>query len=243
MAGMTLRRFAACASILAAAGCGAETATAPEPRLVSGVPSGWSVETSDTTSDAFAFGVDLGLRRSGAASGYLHTTTSLPLDSVFSAFRQSIRATAYRGKRVRYRGYVRAAQGAGEAALWLRVDGPGDIPAYDARSVQANDTWIPATIVADVPHNAVAIYFGAALRGGGALRVDDLRLEIVGTDVPVTAAPLPGVVPFDSVAVAAYMATLPAAPVNMGFETALPRLRLDAVAHLEHPVLEALHGR
>jgi hypothetical protein len=231
IAAMHLRRLVASAStMLALAGCGAEKATAPEPHLVFGFPSNWSAETSDTTSEAFAFGIDRGLKRSGAASGYLRTTTSLPADSAFIAFRQSIRATAYRGKRVRYRGYVRAARGAGDAALWLRVDGPGDIPAFDTRGVPANDSWTQATITADVPSNAVAIYFGAALRGAGELRVDDLRLEIVGSDVPVTAAPLPGVAPFDSVAVAAYLASLPPAPLNMGFDLTLPQPRVAAAS-------------
>ena len=43
--------------------------------------------------------------------------------------------------------------------------------------------------VIDVPANASGVVFGLLLVGSGEARIRDARLEIVGSDVPVTAVP------------------------------------------------------
>jgi hypothetical protein len=100
--------------------------------------------------------------------------------------------------------------------MWLRVDGPDTSPlALDnmaKRAVRGDTEWSRYEIVLYVPVVA-QIAYGGILGGKGHLWLDDLRVEVVGDDVPTTDMHVPAVA-----AKAVIQPDLPAQPVNPGFE-------------------------
>lgn len=120
---------------------------------------------------------------------------SIARSSGFGTLMQTCAADAYRGKRVRMSGYVRSADIANWAGLWLRVDGPKNEPlAFDnmqKRPIKGTTGWAKHEIVLDVPESARQIAFGLLLSGTGQAWMDDLKFEIVGNDVPTTTEAIP----------------------------------------------------
>jgi hypothetical protein len=102
---------------------------------------------------------------------------------------QMIKADDYRGKRVRLSGYVKADR-VEQAYLWMRVDGEaGEMLGIDNmsdRPIWGILDWKRYEIVMDAPDNTSLITFGVILRGAGQAWLDDLKLEVVGKDVPTT---------------------------------------------------------
>jgi hypothetical protein len=135
---------------------------------------------------------------------------------------QGFRADAYRGKRVRLSGYVMTRDVADAAGLWMDVQGGGGSTGFDNmqnRPIRGTSDWTRYDVVLDVPANSAGIGFGFLLQGRGRAWVDDLRLDVVGTDVPST-----NMVPkleADSMKAEAqtrYWANSPKQPVNLDFE-------------------------
>jgi hypothetical protein len=133
----------------------------------------------------------------------------------FGTLMQTFAADAYRGKRVRFSGYVRSAKVADWAGLWMRVDGAAggangpEALAFDnmqKRPIKGTTDWTQYEIVLDVPERAQEIAYGILLSHTGQVWMDDLKVEVVGTDVTTTAVSLsPKQEPS-------------AAPVNLDFE-------------------------
>jgi hypothetical protein len=198
-------------------GCGKEPA-APAGDRVAGIPEGWG----GGSPSSYAIGTDYTNYRSGAAAVYLTSLTQNPAS--FATITQLVRADNYRGRRVRWSGWVRPSGIGGQGAgLWMRVDGPGTVQAFDnmlgARSILGSDEWKMVSVVLDVADDAMGLALGALLSGPGDLIVDDLLFEVVGTDVLTTdklAAPQPGA---DSTTLAAVYADAPSLPTNLDFET------------------------
>jgi hypothetical protein len=113
----------------------------------------------------------------------------------FGNVMQRIDAGPFRGKRVRYRAAVRAeVDGKGnEAHLWLRVDRPeidglrtvGFFDNMHNRPI-TKETWDYYEIVGDIEKDAESINLGMFLLGRGRAWVDDVSLEVVDQEVPVT---------------------------------------------------------
>lgn len=105
----------------------------------------------------------------------------------FGALIQSIAATRYLGRRVRFSATVRTHEVSGWAGLWLRVDGPGSTLVLDNmedRPVRGNTDWTPAEIVLDVAENATKLHFGALLDGAGAMDIARPRFEEASDSAP-----------------------------------------------------------
>jgi hypothetical protein len=71
----------------------------------------------------------------------------------------------------------------------MRVDGPGATLSFDNmsdRPILGSSGWTQASVVLDVPANAIGIALGVLLAGAGDLVVDDFRLETVGPEIPST---------------------------------------------------------
>jgi C-terminal processing protease CtpA/Prc len=86
--------------------------------------------------------------------------------------------------RVRLTGHVRAKDlASGEAALWLRVDGPRGFLAVDSRGAPeapaSAQGWQQLTIQAPLPSDAREISFGAQLRSVGTAWFDAFELEML----------------------------------------------------------------
>ena len=110
--------------------------------------------------------------------------------SAFGNVFQSPDAAPLRGKRVRYRAWVRTELPAGlanRAGIWLRVDRPGGRMGFfdnmDARPITGTTGWRAYEIVGDVAADATGVTFGMLLAGAGQAWLDDATLEVMG-DAP-----------------------------------------------------------
>lgn len=105
----------------------------------------------------------------------------------------SIAASGYHGKRVRFTAALKTSEVSNWSGLWMRVDGPEkderEYLSFDNmnnRAIRGTAAWQEYAIVLDVPAEAINISFGALLNGNGQIWLADARMEIVGNDVEVT---------------------------------------------------------
>jgi hypothetical protein len=170
------------------------------------LPAGWFKDGKAPRQ--YRAGVDTAVVRHGGASAYLQSWTAAP--PVYGTVMQRVDAERYRGKRVRFTGWLRTEavdHDDGWAGLWLRIDGAaGRSLAFDnteEEPVRETADWTRVAVVLDVDERAEAVAFGFMLVGSGKVWADDLAFEEVGRDVPVTGEqPRP----------------LPKEPVNLGFD-------------------------
>jgi len=126
----------------------------------------------------------------GAAS--VSVTSESSKARQFGGVHQMIGAADYRGKRVRYSAQVRTENVTDWAGLWLRADdGDGRVLAFDNmetshRGLRGTREWSRQEVVLDIPQEANAIRFGLVLSGAGKAWLDDVHVDIVAPDVPVT---------------------------------------------------------
>ncbi len=107
----------------------------------------------------------------------------------FGTVMQSIDATRYRGKRVRFSAMIRGQEIGHWAGIWLRVDRADGERAFDNmqdRALRGSTAWVEAANVLDVSEDAQSVHFGVLLSGAGAVDLARPRFETVGADVPVT---------------------------------------------------------
>jgi hypothetical protein len=152
--------------------------------IISGIPLGWQ---RSGKADLYSMVVDSEIRHSGHASASIKFNCG---DDQFpwGSLGQPIAADDYRGKRVRLSGWLRTLD-AGQASLWMRVDGEGRRLAFDAisgRSAGGTTQWKMYSVVLDVPNGAKNIFVGAGLVGKGQTWGDDLTFEVVDKSVSVT---------------------------------------------------------
>ena len=85
----------------------------------------------------------------------------------------------------------------------MRVDKQRDPVAFDNmqdRPIKGTTGWQSYAVVLDVPQDATGIAFGILLGGTGAVWLNNVTFEVVGTDVATTGKRMPN------------------APTNLGFE-------------------------
>jgi hypothetical protein len=134
-------------------------------------------------------GIDAQMLKSGQSN--LSIACGVPQSPVL---RQSFEAAPFRGKRVRFSGWVKAkdyeplsdgppnGRVAG-AGLFFSSDNRGPVLRADVGSVSG---WQLQELVMDVPGNATWLLIGVTLIGKGQVWARDFRFEEVGRDVPVT---------------------------------------------------------
>lgn len=211
-------------SLLALSGCSVEvnqpTDLAPVRTLVA--PLGWQPAGTPGTAEfsrPYAIGVDYSSPRNGGAAAYVAQARQVTA-SEFGGVSQSVSAIPYRGLRVRWSAWLRPTGVVAAAGAWIRIDGFGRVLAFDnmaSRPVSGTSDWTEAAVVVDVPDSALVLTVGALLSGAGELLIDDARIEIVGTDVPVTDQ-LAGVAPEDRPAAPTAGIPTTASLVNLDFE-------------------------
>jgi len=180
-----------------------------------GLPDGWS--------GAIPSGYRIGLtndKHGGKEAVFI--SGQAPGGQNFGVITQVVRADSYRGKRVRFSAWARQQDvDADVSGLWLRVDGPAQTLAFDnmeSRPLKGTTDWHQVSIVLDVAPNALGIALGALLHGRGAITLDDMQFEIVGSEVALTNLDQPHPSSADSATIASsYLRALPA-PVNLDFE-------------------------
>jgi hypothetical protein len=110
----------------------------------------------------------------------------------FGALMQSIAATRYAGRRVRFSAQLRGHAVTGWAGLWLRVDGDRRALILDNmqdRPVRQTTDWAEASIVLDVASEATSLHFGMLLSGAGAVDLARPAFGEASPATPVTAVP------------------------------------------------------
>lgn len=117
---------------------------------------------------------------------------------------QSLDATRYAGKRIRVSAYFKTDAVAQYAGLWVNLvshtNNMNNLPAPNIRvadaPVRGTQDWRKSEVVLDVPADIHTVGYGFGLVGSGQVWVDDMQIEVVGSDVPVTQpAPTPTTVP------------------------------------------------
>jgi hypothetical protein len=156
------------------------------------LPAGWIRAGSHPAS--YEMGVDPKGSCTGEACAFIKGRGAQP--EGFGTLMQMIDAAEYRGKRVRFSAHVKAAGIVSWAGLWMRIDGTpvagSPAPAMlgfdnmNDRPIKGTADWTRHDVVLDVPVAAKALAFGILLTGPGQAWMDDLRLEAVDEDVPVT---------------------------------------------------------
>jgi len=151
-----------------------------------GGPDGWG-----GGGEGYVLGVENANARAGAGSGRIANTTGRAGEEGFGTLTQCVNVDGWKGKRVRYSGWLKTAGATGTGAgLWLRIDGVDmAIVGFDNmmnRAVRGDADWKAHAMVLDVPKEATAACFGFLIAGPGTVWGDDLKFEIVGNDVPVT---------------------------------------------------------
>ncbi|HET9837425.1 MAG TPA: S41 family peptidase [Candidatus Angelobacter sp.] len=146
-----------------------------------GVPQGWKATSPSGGTNP---GYTARLTSENARQGkYCAELASDGQGSAFGNLMQSFDATAYRGKRVRFRAAVRAQ---GQAQLWVRVDRKGgEMGFFDNmgdRPIREQE-WKYYEITGDVEPDAELINFGVILVGSGKLWIDDASFQALG-DTP-----------------------------------------------------------
>jgi uncharacterized protein (TIGR02246 family) len=158
----------------------------PVEPIVSGLPSGWQ-RTPGGKADNYLIYVDSEIKHGGQASASIKFNCG-EHQYPWASLAQSIAADEYRDKRVRLSGWLKTVD-AGEAGLWMRVDGEQRMLAFDNMSdrvVSGTTDWKMYSVVLDVPDDAKNIFLGVLLTGKGQTWADDLTFEVVGRKIAVT---------------------------------------------------------
>jgi len=151
------------------------------------IAKGWVV--AEEALRDYEFASDHSVKRGGASG--VHIKSISPRSSA-GVLRQAIKSDHYRGKRVRFSGYVRSEILEGWSCLWMRIDGEQgyrlSLDNMPNRPIKGTTDWTKYEIVLDVPVNSIAMTFGVVLAGKGEVLADDLRIEVVGTEVATSEA-------------------------------------------------------
>jgi len=160
-----------------------------EDGVVGEVPKGWA---SPTELRGYTARLTENNPKSGRRCVVIEKTDAQESpDAPFGNVMQMIDATPYRGKRLRFTGWVRtstpglnvAGLSGGRAQAWLRVDRPhgemGFIDNMQDRPIRSRE-WQRFEIVGDVSKDAEHINFGFVLQGRGKAWLDGVGIDIVG---------------------------------------------------------------
>ena len=150
------------------------------------IPAGWVLAGSNPHD--YAIGTDLLEKASGQSSAYLKSISVKPVG--FVNLMQEIKASNFKGQRIRLSASVKVKFVTGWAALWLRVEDIAGRPlGFDDmsnRPIIGTSEWVQYEVVLDVPNNSDKICFGLLLSGKGQVWIDNVKLLVVSNDIPVT---------------------------------------------------------
>lgn len=137
----------------------------------------------------YAVGFDRSVARTGDRSAYIRATEGA---RNFASFGQGVQAIDFKGKRVELSAYIKTEdipQGTGNTGLWLRCDGSLTWRAFDNmmdRGFKGTGDWQKATVVLDIPDDAVKLVLGGLHEGTGTAWFDDFELRVVDETTEVT---------------------------------------------------------
>jgi hypothetical protein len=191
------------------------------------VPAHWrmvELRGLPTSSTDHEFASDFVNVWNGSASAFLRVkdtrTRKLAVknSSTSTCILQGSQVLSFRAKRVELAAQLKT-DGTSKALLSVWVyDGNGVLLFWQEASESTWPQWTAASIVTDVPENAAAMLYGACLRRTGSLWIDEVSLNVVGSDMPLRGTPHVG-----AQATAGQTTFLPpnlllAEPANLDFE-------------------------
>lgn len=149
---------------------------------------GWEESTHDGDEPYFASGLDASVKRSGVPSPYLACNSDRK--GVYGVLTQWINAVPYRGKRVRFSGFIKTASIHEYGGLMFCLNSDANYEYYDMRThgLRGDHDWTHVEYVADVATDRVSFTIGMNLQGRGTVWMDALKFEVVGKDVALTPA-------------------------------------------------------
>lgn len=159
-----------------------------QPARLGSAPQGWHIAGSNP--ENYETGVDSQAKRNGFPIAYLKSKASATAG--FGTLMQSFGASKYAGQRIRLSASVKSDEVKDWAGLWMRVDVNSKPFALDNmmdRSIKGSVDWHEYQVVLDVPKDATAVAFGILVNKSGMVWLNNVKFELVGTDVPVTAKP------------------------------------------------------
>ena len=138
---------------------------------VDGIPPGWSW----TADPSYSLGIVEDCRKPDSHCVMFHSQDDrVPSGRVM--FLQTFEASAFRGKPVRFRAWLRVqAARAPQAQLFLRVDRPSGtgFSAYSPSEKTASTDWTASEVAGKIDADAVRITIGLMLNGMGAAAIAD----------------------------------------------------------------------
>ncbi len=149
---------------------------------------GWNESTHDGDEPYFKSGLDPNSKRSGVATPYLACNSDK--EGVYGVLTQWMDASSYRGKRVRFSGYVKTSSIKEYGGLMMCINSGDGSERYDMQSIpqRGDRDWARVEYVADVAQDRTTFTIGINLQGRGTVWMDRLAFEVVGNDVPLTNA-------------------------------------------------------
>ena len=152
------------------------------------LPEGWFAAGNKPAE--YEMGIDNSVHESGKSSAFIKSKN--PATNEFGTLMQSISAENYLDKRLRLSGFIKSKDVNGWSGMWMRIDGDnGKQLGFDnmqTRPIKGTTDWKQYEIVLDVPANSKVINYGVLLGADGEVWFDNLKLEIVDKNVPVTSA-------------------------------------------------------
>jgi len=147
-----------------------------------GIVKGWSKYGSDI--DGYIIGTE---KADHGTVAYIKSNN--PEKNKFGTLSQVFSPEEYQGQRIRFSADVKSKGLDNWAGMWLRVDSDGKTIAFDNmedRPIKGTTDWHNLAIVLDVPVKCDQIAMGLLMSGEGIVYWDNLKIEEVGLDVPVT---------------------------------------------------------
>jgi hypothetical protein len=168
--------------------------------LEAAAPSGWFLAGSKPKE--YDCNVDSANPYSGLPGVYLRSKEGITTTG-FGTMMQSFSATQYLGKRLRLSGYLKSDSVTSWGGLWMRIDdahqmtrGNAAVVGFDNmhdgikdRSIKGTTAWQNYSVVLDVPEGTTSISIGFLLDGPGTLWLSNVKVEVVGNNVPATGRP------------------------------------------------------
>lgn len=112
-----------------------------------------------------------------------------PEKKKFGTISQTFSPDEYKGQRISFSADVKSIKVKNWAGMWMRVDFNGKSVAFDnmkTRPIKGSSDWHNVAIVLDVPEDSDLIAIGLLMSGDGKVLWDNIKIEEVGKDVPVT---------------------------------------------------------
>jgi hypothetical protein len=183
------------------------------------VPVGWFFRA--LVPEDYKVGIDHNTAHNGKGSGFIQYTVHPDVvhpQSGPSFLLQAFKTGKYKGHRVRVTAYAKGDKLSDGSFLWVDLEGGDRVQrqsvAMSPVLMKGTTGWSGHECVLDVSSSMTVMAVGVAMAGRGTIWLDDVRIDVVGTDVPVVGIAGKGPGPLNEL----EMGEPADGPVNLDFE-------------------------